>query len=46
MKKTVKVNTINKYQKVFYGELAMNAAPFCNNMTSFFSAETIKNACK
>ena len=32
MKKTVKVNTINKYGKVFFCELAFDASAFCNNL--------------
>ena len=44
MKKTVKVNTINKYQKVFYAELGITSAQFCDNMTSIFSAKTYQEA--
>lgn len=44
MKKTVKVNTINKYQKIFYGELGITATQFCNNITGIFSAETYSQA--
>lgn len=41
MKKTVKVNMINTYQKVFYAELAFSAEDFCNNLKYFFVTENV-----
>ena len=46
MKKTMKVNTINKYKKVFFAEFGITATQFCNNMTSIFSANTYQEALK
>lgn len=44
MKKTVKVEMINKYQKVFYAELAFSAEDFCNSLKYFFVTDNIGQA--
>lgn len=44
MQNTVKVHEINKYSKVFYGELAFTATDFCNNMRYIFATENIGQA--
>ena len=44
MDKTVKVTNINKYKRVFYGELAFNTQEFCNNLKYFFVADNLGQA--
>lgn len=44
MQKTVKVQMINKYSKVFYGELGLSATEFCNNLRYVFATENVGQA--
>lgn len=37
---------INKYSKVFFGELAFSATDFCNGIKYFWAAENLTNAQK
>ena len=41
MRKMVKVQEINKYQKVFYGELGIYGTDFLNNLKYIFHAENV-----
>ena len=44
MQKTVKVHEINKFSKVFYGELAFTATDFLNNLRYVFATENLGQA--
>ena len=44
MRRTVKVNMINKYSKNFYMEFGITATDFCNNLRYVFAAENFGQA--
>ena len=46
MQRTVKVNMINKYQKVSYMEVGFTATDFCNNLRYIFATENVGQAIK
>lgn len=44
MRRTVKVQMINKYSKIFLVELAISATDFFNNMKYVFASDNIGQA--